>query len=126
MDETTRETVKVLVRVRPPNAREIDSGYAKAVHAHGGSPDGGATTTLSIARPANASGKGSLSFAYDHVCDETSTQREIFDLVGASVVDGVVDGFHGCILAYGQTGAGKTYSMQGMTSGEDFVARDLF
>jgi len=120
MDETTRETVKVLVRVRPPNAREIDSGYAKAVHAHGGSPDGGATTTLSIARPANASGKGSLSFAYDHVCDETSTQREIFDLVGASVVDGVVDGFHGCILAYGQTGAGKTYSMQGMTtSGED-------
>jgi hypothetical protein len=112
MDETTRETVKVLVRVRPPNAREIDSGYAKAVHAHG-SPD---ATTLSIARPANASGKGALSFAYDHVCDETSTQREIFDFVGASVVDGVVDGFHGCILAYGQTGAGKTYSMQGMTS----------
>lgn len=118
MDETTRETVKVLVRVRPPNAREIDSGYAKAVHAHGGGHGSDGATTLSIARPANASGKGALSFAYDHVCDETSTQREIFDLVGASVVDGVVDGFHGCILAYGQTGAGKTYSMQGMTTGE--------
>ena len=118
MDETTRETVKVLVRVRPPNAREIDSGYAKAVHAHGGNGSD-ACTTLSIARPANASGKGALSFAYDHVCDETSTQREIFDFVGASVVDGVVDGFHGCILAYGQTGAGKTYSMQGMTSSSD-------
>ena len=114
-EPTPRETVKVLVRVRPPNAREIDSGYAKAVHAHGGD----APTTLSIARPANASGKGPLSFAYDHVCDETSTQREIFDLVGASVVDGVVDGYHGCILAYGQTGAGKTYSMQGMTGDGD-------
>ena len=119
MDETTRETVKVLVRVRPPNAREIDSGYAKAVHAHGGNGGSDACATLSIARPANASGKGALSFAYDHVCDETSTQREIFDFVGASVVDGVVDGFHGCILAYGQTGAGKTYSMQGMTSSSD-------
>ena len=34
--------------------------------------------------------------------------------MGRDAVDGAVDGVHGCVLAYGQTGAGKTYSMQGV------------
>ncbi|ABO97586.1 predicted protein, partial [Ostreococcus lucimarinus CCE9901] len=61
----------------------------------------------------SVAGKAALSFAYDHVCDQSSAQEEIFERVGRDAVDGVVEGYHGCVLAYGQTGAGKTYSMQG-------------
>ena len=29
------------------------------------------------------------------------------------MVEKFLEGFHGCVIAYGQTGAGKTYTMQG-------------
>ena len=40
-------------------------------------------------------------------------QEEVFEKTGAKVVDHAFDGFHSCIFAYGQTGAGKTFSMLG-------------
>jgi len=110
--------VRVLVRVRPPNARELDGGYAKSIHAH-------SDTQLSVTRAGSAAHAGaqgttsSSSFAYDYVCDETQSQEAIFERVGAPIVDGVVEGFHGCVLAYGQTGAGKTYTMQGVDYDDD-------
>jgi len=112
------ENVRVLVRVRPPNARELDGGYAKSIHAH-------SDTQLSVTRAGSAAHAGaqgttsSSSFAYDYVCDETQSQEAIFERVGAPIVDGVVEGFHGCVLAYGQTGAGKTYTMQGVDYDDD-------
>ena len=110
--------MRVLVRVRPPNARELDGGYAKSIHAH-------SDTQLSVTRAGSAAHAGaqgttsSSSFAYDYVCDETQSQEAIFERVGAPIVDGVVEGFHGCVLAYGQTGAGKTYTMQGVDYDDD-------
>lgn len=108
---TPGDTVRVLVRVRPPNAREIDGGYAKSLAVHGGK-----SVTLAH-RGVRDSVKGPLSFAYDDVCDEDCDQAEIFHRAGADAVDGVVEGYHGCVLAYGQTGAGKTYTMQGVDGG---------
>eukprot|EP01060_Flectonema_neradi_P003628 TRINITY_DN1234_c3_g1_i1.p1 TRINITY_DN1234_c3_g1~~TRINITY_DN1234_c3_g1_i1.p1 ORF type:complete len:964 (+),score=275.37 TRINITY_DN1234_c3_g1_i1:42-2894(+) len=40
-------------------------------------------------------------------------QEEVYDKTGALAVQHAFDGFHSCIFAYGQTGAGKTYSMLG-------------
>ena len=100
---TSADTVRVLVRVRPPNAREIASGYAKALTVHEQR-----AITLHNRSNARESVKGSSCYAYDHVCDEAVTQEEIFQRVGRDVVDGVVEGYNGCVLAYGQTGAGKT------------------
>ena len=56
--------------------------------------------------------KPPASYGYDHVCDEHQTQSEIFESVGVPVTD-VPEGYHGCLIAYGQTGAGKTFTMQG-------------
>ncbi|CAJ0892719.1 14514_t:CDS:2, partial [Entrophospora sp. SA101] len=41
------------------------------------------------------------------------TQGQVYTEVAADIIQSVVDGYNCCIFAYGQTGAGKTYTMQG-------------
>lgn len=43
-------------------------------------------------------------------------QQYVFDKFGKRVLDNAWDGFHCCLFAYGQTGAGKSYSMIGDTA----------
>ncbi|KAF0387782.1 kinesin-domain-containing protein [Gigaspora margarita] len=54
-------------------------------------------------------------YQFDQVFDTFATQKDIFSEV-AHIVQSVVDGYNGCIFAYGQTGAGKTYTMTGPTN----------
>ncbi|CAG8811170.1 3591_t:CDS:2, partial [Racocetra fulgida] len=51
-------------------------------------------------------------YKFDKVFVPSATQKEIYTNV-APIVQSVVDGFNGCIFAYGQTCSGKTYTMQG-------------
>ena len=55
----------------------------------------------------------SKTFSYDNVVDEETSQEKVFDLVGKPLADAFLNGYHCNLLAYGQTGAGKTYTMQG-------------
>ena len=57
--------------------------------------------------------KGDAAYSYDHVCDAHETQEDIFASAGVPVVDAFLEGYNGCLIAYGQTGAGKTFTMQG-------------
>ena len=43
----------------------------------------------------------------------SSKQRELYDETFRSLVESVLNGFNGTIFAYGQTGTGKTYTMEG-------------
>jgi Cdc6-like AAA superfamily ATPase len=43
----------------------------------------------------------------------SSTQDDIYEETVRSLVTSVLDGFNGTIFAYGQTGTGKTYTMEG-------------
>ena len=51
-------------------------------------------------------------FSFDRVFNHEATQNDIFDEV-RDVVRSALDGFKVCIFAYGQTCAGKTYTMEG-------------
>ncbi|CAK9104383.1 Kinesin-like protein KIF9 [Durusdinium trenchii] len=51
-------------------------------------------------------------FKLDKVLSNGS-QEQIFEICAADVVRSVMDGYNGTILAYGQTGAGKTHTMSG-------------
>ncbi len=53
----------------------------------------------------------SKEFLYDGVFSEKSHQEEVYKKVGQPVVEHVMKGVNGCILAYGPTGSGKTYSL---------------
>ncbi|AOA64830.1 Kinesin-related motor protein [Komagataella phaffii CBS 7435] len=52
-------------------------------------------------------------FQYDNVFDPLVNNRQVYDQVVKPVVEKAMDGFNGTIFAYGMTGSGKTYSMQG-------------
>jgi len=42
----------------------------------------------------------------------TSTQVDVFNYTAKPIIDGVLDGYNGTLLCYGQTSSGKTYTME--------------
>ncbi|PNS15101.1 Kinesin heavy chain [Sphaceloma murrayae] len=56
---------------------------------------------------------GSGSFTFDRVFGMDSRQQDIFDYSIRSTVDDILNGYNGTVFAYGQTGAGKSYTMMG-------------
>ncbi|KAK3821880.1 MAG: hypothetical protein J3Q66DRAFT_334558 [Benniella sp.] len=108
------ENVQVYVRVRPLNERELVSeGYTNG-------SQGMQTTPKVAAIPPNritiGAGTKTDTFTYDCVGGEHTTQEQVFNDVGKSIVEQCVKGYNGTIFAYGQTGSGKTYTMQGPSS----------
>ena len=59
------------------------------------------------------------TYAFDRVFGPAASQAEVYDEAVRPVVDEVLRGFNCTIFAYGQTGTGKTYTMEG---GDGFAA----
>lgn len=51
--------------------------------------------------------------AADHVLKPSASNKDVFTHVAKDIVRSVVNGYNGTIFAYGQTAAGKTWTMQG-------------
>ena len=54
-------------------------------------------------------------FKFDTIL-HNATQDDVYDISAASIVQSVVQGYNGTIMCYGQTGAGKTFTMLGLTN----------
>jgi len=52
-------------------------------------------------------------FEFDFVFDPESSQTQVFESLGQPLVESVLKGINGCLIAYGQTGAGKTFTTFG-------------
>ncbi|KAI4274399.1 MAG: hypothetical protein LQ337_003971 [Flavoplaca oasis] len=94
-------TIKVVARFRPPNKAEIASGGETIV-------DFETEDTCSI-----NSREAAGAFTFDRVFDTQSRQTDVFDFSIRSTVDDILNGYNGTVFAYGQTGAGKSYTMMG-------------
>lgn len=119
-----RENFKVCIRVRPPLPREIDStyGFAPIVSI---SPDhksisvqeylGAAANDMEREQDIiNNPGIATYHhFSFDFVYDQESTQMQVYDRTARPAVLSVLEGYNATLLAYGQTGTGKTYTMEG-------------
>ncbi|CAD5327860.1 unnamed protein product [Arabidopsis thaliana] len=57
------------------------------------------------------------TFTFDSIANPESTQEQMFQLVGAPLVENCLSGFNSSVFAYGQTGSGKTYTMWGPANG---------
>ena len=52
-------------------------------------------------------------FTYDYVFPPSSEQKTVYECIALPIVEGVMQGFNGAVLAYGQTASGKTFTMAG-------------
>ena len=55
--------------------------------------------------------------------DKYADQRHVFEQVGLEILQNAWDGYHCCLFAYGQTGAGKSYSMVGYGANKVFLGK---
>lgn len=101
------ESVKVVVRVRPLSRKEIQDGHEACTVADE------SRGIVTVANPRGDEGDPPKTFTFDAVFDPDVTQRKLYDVCSAPVVEAVLSGFNGTIFAYGQTGAGKTFTMEG-------------
>jgi len=58
--------------------------------------------------------KKPITYTYDFSYDTDSTQEKIYNECAKPVIDFLLKGFNCTIFAYGQTGTGKTYTMEGV------------
>ena len=106
--------VSVVVRIRPMIARESGAAVAPASLLSVVSP-----TQLVVGEDPTGHSKADLasrSFAFDRVLGPESTQADAYEAVGRGVLLKVLEGFNGCVFAYGQTASGKTFTMEGSDS----------
>ena len=104
------EKVKVIVRCRPYTSKELSEKQHEVVLVE---PEKGLVTVK------NLQSNTTNAFLFDSVFDETCTQNTLYGMSAREIVDSVLMGYNGTIFAYGQTGTGKTYSMQGGMNNED-------
>ena len=50
-------------------------------------------------------------FSFDKLYDQSVSQQTMFNNCTAPIIEEVLEGYNGCVFAYGQTGAGKTWTM---------------
>ncbi|XP_047216718.1 kinesin-like protein KIF13A isoform X2 [Girardinichthys multiradiatus] len=109
--------VKVAVRVRPMNRREIELNTKCVV-------DMEDNQTVLHPPPSNTKGENRKQpkvFAFDHCfwsMDESNVpkyagQEVVFKCLGEGILENAFQGYNACIFAYGQTGSGKSFSMMG-------------
>ena len=99
------------MRVRPP-LQASDAGYDLI-------PQRFRSATCQVTDSSKLliqSPQGKKLFVFDRVFDEDTTQQGVWDYVSDSV-NSFVQGYNVSILAYGQSGAGKSYTMG--TAGSD-------
>ncbi|GFV52363.1 kinesin-like protein KIF17 [Trichonephila clavipes] len=101
------ETVKVIVRCRPINQRERDLGCKVII-----SMDS-SCGLCSIVNPADSSAPPK-SFTFDGAYFIDSTTEQIYNEIVYPIVESVTEGYNGTVFAYGQTGCGKSFTMQGI------------
>ncbi|XP_069905747.1 kinesin-like protein KIF21A isoform X16 [Oryctolagus cuniculus] len=90
-------SVRVAVRIRPQLAKEKIEGCHIC-------------TSVTPGEPQVFLGKDK-AFTFDYVFDIDSQQQQIYTQCIEKLIEGCFEGYNATVFAYGQTGAGKTYTM---------------
>eukprot|EP00164_Ancoracysta_twista_P004754 GFYU01006438.1.p1 GENE.GFYU01006438.1~~GFYU01006438.1.p1 ORF type:complete len:1605 (-),score=614.63 GFYU01006438.1:18-4832(-) len=95
--DSTETHVRVAVRIRPLVPSEKLENVRECVSAY---PDHNQIVFAN-----------KRSFTFDYAFGQQVGQEDIYNKSVIELVDGFEQGYNACVLAYGQTGAGKTHSM---------------
>ncbi|XP_058835346.1 kinesin-like protein unc-104 isoform X5 [Topomyia yanbarensis] len=125
-------SVKVAVRVRPFNSREIGRESKCIIEMSGN------TTCITNPKVPLGTSDSVKRFNYDYSYwshdprdADFSTQEMVYSDIGEEMLQHSFDGYNVCIFAYGQTGAGKSYTMMGKQEESQegvipMICKDLF
>lgn len=119
----TSDNVKVVVRVRPPLSRELEGDiFLSTVQVLEDNK------SVQLFQYYNLEGLNQdqleeyiddtrnftrHEYTFDHVYNEDATQEEVYVNTARLSVCSALEGYNATIFAYGQTGTGKTYTMEG-------------
>uniref|UniRef100_A0A0R0LJ83 Kinesin-like protein n=1 Tax=Glycine max TaxID=3847 RepID=A0A0R0LJ83_SOYBN len=108
--------VRVSVRLRPQNTEEMmaDADFADCVELQ---PE---LKRLKLRK----NNWDSDTYEFDEVLTEFASQKRVYEVVAKPVVESVLDGYNGTVMAYGQTGTGKTFTL-GQLGEEDTSDRGI-
>ncbi|XP_052226778.1 kinesin-like protein KIF11 isoform X1 [Dreissena polymorpha] len=101
--------IQVAVRLRPINSAERKQGSYSVVEANSEKKEVNVKERLGI----NPTTK---TFNYDHVFTQDVKQTDVYKSIVSPIIKEVLDGYNCTIFAYGQTGTGKTFTMEGERS----------
>ncbi|KAH9559844.1 hypothetical protein CY35_06G076400 [Sphagnum magellanicum] len=105
-DKEKGVNVQVLLRCRPFNDEERKSNAPQVISCYDQRRE--VTVIQNI-----ASKQIDRLFTFDKVFGPQSLQKDLYDQAVVPIVNEVLEGFNCTIFAYGQTGTGKTYTMEG-------------
>ncbi|XP_062988456.1 kinesin-like protein KIF1A isoform X7 [Elgaria multicarinata webbii] len=105
-------SVKVAVRVRPFNSREMSRDSKCIIQMTGNT-----TTIINPKQPKETPKSFNFDYSYwSHTTPEDinyASQKQVYRDIGEEMLQHAFEGYNVCIFAYGQTGAGKSYTMMG-------------
>jgi len=113
IDEDPGSNVRVVCRMRPLNEREKKDGTLPAAHASSEKKEVAVTRTV-----AGGARQVRNAFQFDEVLGSFSTQYETFSSTVKPLIKQVLSGYDATVVAYGQTGTGKTFTMEGDTESD--------
>ncbi|XP_057661777.1 kinesin-like protein KIF13B isoform X4 [Diorhabda carinulata] len=119
------DKIKVAVRLRPFNRRELEMRAPSVVDIEKDQTILHQPTSLD-----KMDRKQPKTFAFDHCfCSVDPTKKDfasqevVFDCLGRDILDNAFQGYNACIFAYGQTGSGKSYTMMGSQDNKGIIPR---
>jgi len=124
---------KVVIRVRPPLNRELhgDVPFQNIVAVDDREQSITVSENLDAVMDedgnvlANPGPYSTHSFVFDYVYDQHCTQKKVYETTARTVVDSALQGYNATIFAYGQTGTGKTFTMEGFNREGGLEARGI-
>lgn len=116
-------SIKVVVRVRPLNEKEMDLNNRVVVDVVDDKMlvfdpkeeirpffyQGVQQPNKNFLKRANKE----LNFVFDHVCDQGASNQDVFEITTKDMLSSLMEGYNCSVFVYGATGAGKTFTMIG-------------
>ncbi|XP_012272219.1 kinesin-like protein Klp98A isoform X2 [Orussus abietinus] len=121
-------SVKVAVRVRPFNKRELAMNAKPIVQMDGKKTRIFNGKPLGNCRDVEKEKYKDFTFdhsywSFDPADDNYASQEEVFYDLGTEVIESAFEGYNACVFAYGQTGSGKTFTMMGSPEAQGLIPR---
>ncbi|CCW62061.1 unnamed protein product [Phytomonas sp. EM1] len=111
MSLVSNQRVMVAVRVRPTLSKGSSLQVQEKFEFQAVYQTSDTTLRVELSRPGDIT--KSSTFTFDYIFDQESTQLEVYEEAVVGMVEGALVGFNATVLAYGQTGAGKTFTVLG-------------